>query len=41
MLPGNKLNTSPTDQFPIADMQMMRWEGKQWRRFGAILSGSL
>jgi len=41
MLPGIKVNTSPTDYFPIEDMQMMRWDGKQWRRFGDILSGAL
>jgi ABC-type branched-subunit amino acid transport system substrate-binding protein len=41
MLPGIKVNTSPTDYYPIEDMQMMRWSGKQWVRFGDLLSGSL
>jgi ABC-type branched-subunit amino acid transport system substrate-binding protein len=41
MLPGIKVNTSPTDYYPIEDMQMMRWTGKQWVRFGDLLSGSL
>jgi ABC-type branched-subunit amino acid transport system substrate-binding protein len=41
MLPGIKVNTSPTDYYPIEDMQMMRWSGKQWVRFGNLLSGSL
>jgi branched-chain amino acid transport system substrate-binding protein len=41
MLPGIKMNTSPTDYFPIENMQMMRWNGKQWVRFGDLLSGSL
>jgi len=41
MLPGIKMNTSPTDYFPIESMQMMRWNGKQWVRFGDLLSGSL
>ena len=41
MLPGIKVNTSPTDYFPIEDMQMMRFNGKQWVRFGNLLSGSL
>ena len=41
MLPGIKVNTSPTDYYSIEDMQMMRWSGKQWVRFGALLSGSL
>ena len=39
MLPGIKVNTSPTDYYPIEDMQMMRWNGKQWVRFGELLSG--
>jgi ABC-type branched-subunit amino acid transport system substrate-binding protein len=38
LLPGIKVNTSPTDHYPIEDMQMMRWGGKQWVRFGPILS---
>jgi ABC-type branched-subunit amino acid transport system substrate-binding protein len=38
LLPGIKVNTSPTDHYPIEDMQMMRWDGKQWVRFGSILS---
>jgi ABC-type branched-subunit amino acid transport system substrate-binding protein len=41
MLPGIKMNTSPTDYFPIENMQMMRWNGKQWVRYGDLLSGSL
>jgi ABC-type branched-subunit amino acid transport system substrate-binding protein len=41
MLPGIKVNTSATDYYPIEDMQMMRWSGKQWVRFGNLLSGSL
>jgi hypothetical protein len=41
MLPGIKVNTSPMDYYPIEDMQMMRWSGKQWVRFGNLLSGSL
>jgi ABC-type branched-subunit amino acid transport system substrate-binding protein len=41
MLPGIKVNTSPTDYYPIEEMQMMRWNGKQWVRFGELLSGSL
>ena len=41
MLPGIKVNTSPTDYYPIEDMQMMRFNGKQWVRFGEVLSGAL
>ena len=41
MLPGIKMNTSPTDYYPIENMQMMRWNGKQWVRYGDLLSGTL
>jgi branched-chain amino acid transport system substrate-binding protein len=41
MLPGIKMNTSPTDYYPIENMQMMRWNGKQWVRYGDLLSGAL
>ena len=37
LLPGIKINTSPTDYFPIEQGQMMRFDGKQWVRFGEIL----
>ena len=40
MLPGIKVNTSPTDHFPIDQMQLMRWDGKNWVRFGELLVGS-
>jgi hypothetical protein len=38
LLPGIKVNTSPTDHFPIEQMQLMRWNGKQWVRFGELLN---
>jgi ABC-type branched-subunit amino acid transport system substrate-binding protein len=40
MLPGITVNTSPTDHFPIDQMQLMRWDGKSWVRFGDLLAGS-
>jgi ABC-type branched-subunit amino acid transport system substrate-binding protein len=40
MLPGITVNTSPTDHFPIDQMQLMRWDGKSWVRFGDLLMGS-
>jgi len=40
MLPGVTANTSPTHYYPIENMQMMRWDGKQWVRFGGLLSGA-
>ena len=37
-LPGIMVNTSPTDYFPIEQMQMEQFDGTQWVRFGPILS---
>jgi branched-chain amino acid transport system substrate-binding protein len=36
-LPGIKINTSPTDFAPIQQVQMMRFDGKTWVRFGDII----
>lgn len=37
LFPGIKVNTSPTDFFPIEQMQMVQFDGKTWVRFGKIL----
>jgi hypothetical protein len=37
LLPGIRINTSPTDYFPIEQMQLMRFDGKEWVRFGAVV----
>ncbi len=37
LLPGIKINTSPTDFYPIEAMQMARFDGKTWVRFGNIV----
>jgi hypothetical protein len=37
LLPGIKVNTGPTDHLPVEQMQMMRFDGKQWVRFGDVL----
>jgi branched-chain amino acid transport system substrate-binding protein len=39
LLPGIKVNTSPTNYSPIRDMQLMRWDGTRWVRFGNVVSG--
>jgi len=41
MLPGVKLNTSPTDFAPISQLQMQRFEGEKWVPFGEIISGEV
>jgi hypothetical protein len=38
MLPGIAINTTPTDFFPIKEMQMMRFNGESWRPFGQAIS---
>ena len=38
MLPGIKVNTSPTDYYPVQQLQLMRWNGKRWVRFGDLLT---
>jgi branched-chain amino acid transport system substrate-binding protein len=39
LLPGIKLTTGHTDHRPIKAMQMVRWDGKTWLRFGDLLEG--
>ena len=40
LLPGIRINTSPTDHVPVDQMQFMRFSGKQWERFGDLQSGN-
>ena len=40
LLPGIKVNTSPTDYRPLEQLQLVRWDGRQWQRFGAVIEGS-
>jgi hypothetical protein len=37
LLPDIKVNTSPTDHLPVEQMQLMRFDGMQWVRFGEVL----
>jgi len=39
LLPGIEINTSPTNFAPIQRLQLMRFEGTTWKRFGPIMSG--
>jgi branched-chain amino acid transport system substrate-binding protein len=41
LLPGITINTSPTDYFPIEQMQMMRFTGSRWQPFGPIINGAV
>jgi branched-chain amino acid transport system substrate-binding protein len=40
-LPGIKINTSPTDFYPIEQMQMGKFEGETFKPFGPILNGEI
>src|SRR3984957_3021841 len=40
LLPGIKINTSPTDHVPVDQMQFMRFNGKSWDRFGDLQTGN-
>ena len=41
LLPGIKLSTSKTDHRPIKQMQMQRWDGKTWKRFGGLMGNTV
>jgi branched-chain amino acid transport system substrate-binding protein len=38
LLPGIKINTSPTDFYPIQSVQLARFDGETWQLFGEVLS---
>jgi branched-chain amino acid transport system substrate-binding protein len=41
LLPGIRINTSPTDFVPIDQFQMMRFKGQKWERFGDIMTSDI
>ena len=41
LLPGITVNTSPTDFFPLEELQMRRFNGEGWELFGPIMSGEI
>ena len=40
LLPGITVATSPTNYYPIRAMQLQRWDGANWVRFGGIIAGA-
>jgi branched-chain amino acid transport system substrate-binding protein len=40
LLPGITVNTSATNFAPIQQLQLMRFEGDSWKRFGPVMSGA-
>jgi len=41
MLPGIKINTSATDFAPISAVQLVRFKGEAWDRFGGIIEADV
>jgi branched-chain amino acid transport system substrate-binding protein len=37
LLPGVKIGTGPADFAPIEAMQLSRFDGKQWDRYGSVI----
>ena len=41
LLPGIKINTSATNFAPISQLQLARFKGETWERFGEIISSDV
>jgi hypothetical protein len=41
LLPGIKINTTPTDFAPIKQVQMGKFDGQRWSLFGELLTGAV
>jgi branched-chain amino acid transport system substrate-binding protein len=39
LIPGIVVSTSPTNFHPIRQLQLARWNGKMWERFGEVFEG--
>ncbi len=39
--PGILVNTSPTDYYPLEQLQMLRFNGNNWQTIGEVLSGEI
>jgi branched-chain amino acid transport system substrate-binding protein len=40
LLPGIRASTSPAQYRPIRSMQLQRWNGRSWDRFGGVIEGA-
>jgi len=40
LLPGVVVSTSPTNYHPIRQLQLQRWNGTRWERFGSVIEGA-
>ncbi len=41
LLPGIKIDTSPTDFAPISQLQLQRFKGERWELFGDVVNGDV
>jgi ABC-type branched-subunit amino acid transport system substrate-binding protein len=41
LLPGIKIQTSPTDFAPISSLQLMKFKGERWNLFGDVISADV
>jgi branched-chain amino acid transport system substrate-binding protein len=41
LLPGVKINTSASDFAPVSQLQLMRFKGESWERFGDVISSDV
>jgi branched-chain amino acid transport system substrate-binding protein len=41
LLPGIKINTTPTEFAPIKQVQMAKFDGQRWNLFGELLTGAV
>ena len=37
LLPGITINTSPTDYYPLEQLQLERFDGQNWELYGPIM----
>ena len=41
LLPGIKVNTSPTNYHPIRQMQLSKFDGTIWASLGDVITGAV
>ena len=41
LLPGVKVTTGPVDYFPLKQMQLQKFDGERWVRFGPVIKGEV
>ena len=41
LLPGIKVNTSPTDYYPLEQLQLVRFNGERYEPLGSVIDGGI